>query len=151
MVRYSRGDLVGAEEHFTRWRGICEVSGFGPLPDLTTLGFAFGGYCAWALGLTEKARERIAKTTAFARDTQSPFEIAQALAWESAMYTSLREPERAEAAATRALTLCEEGGFLQMAEVARVHLGWARARLGSPGEGVALLRRGVAGLLELKT
>jgi tetratricopeptide (TPR) repeat protein len=121
------------------------------LPDLTTLGFAYGGYCAWALGLTEKARVRMAKAIVFARDSQSPFELAQALAWESAMYTSLREPERAEAAATRAFALCEEGGFLQMAEVARVHLGWARAQLGSAGEGVALLRRGVAGLLELKT
>ncbi len=151
VVRYSRGDLVGAEEHFTRWRGICEVSGFGPFPALTTLGFAYGGYCAWALGLSDKARERMAKASAFAHDSKSPYEIPQALAWESAMYTSLREPERAEAAATRALALCEEGGFLYMAEVARVYLGWARAQLGCAGEGVALLRRGVAGLIELKT
>ncbi len=38
-----------------------------------------------------------------------------------------------------------------MAEVARVHLGWARAQLGGAGEGAALLRRGVTGLLELQT
>jgi tetratricopeptide (TPR) repeat protein len=78
LVRYSRGDLVGAEKHFTSWRGICEVSGFGPLPNLTTLWLAYGGYCAWALGLTEKAGERMAEAIAFARDSKSPFEIAQA-------------------------------------------------------------------------
>ncbi len=67
------------------------------------------------------------------------------------MYTSLREPERAQAAATQALAMCEEGGFQHIGEIARLYLGWARSQLGSASEDVALIRRAVASLLELKS
>jgi predicted ATPase len=47
--------------------------------------------------------------------------------------------------------MCDEGGFRQVGEWDRVNLGWARAQLGKVSEGVALIRHGIDGLLELKT
>jgi len=150
LVRFSRGDLVGAEKHFARWRRICEASGYGRLPGETTIGWAYGGRCAWALGQADSARQRIGQATAFARDTKSPYEVAYGLAWESGLCVALREPAHAQTVAAQALTLCEEHGFPQIGELARACLGWARAQLGSAGEGVALIRHAVAGLLNLK-
>jgi tetratricopeptide (TPR) repeat protein len=121
------------------------------LPGVTTIGLAYGGRCAWALGEPEKARKRFSQATARARDTQSPYELAVALFWESVLFVSLRDPVRAEAVAARALAMCDENGFRQVGEWDRVNLGWARAQLGKVGEGVELIRHGIDGLLELKT
>ena len=151
MARYSRGDLLGADQHFTRWRDICEASGYDQLPSVTTIGLAYGGRCAWALGEPDKACKLFSQATAFARDTKSPYELAVALFWESDLFVALRDPVRAEAVAARALAMCDEGGFRQVGEWDRVNLGWARAQLGKVSEGVAFIRHGIDGLLELKT
>jgi len=148
IVRFLRGDLVGAEEHFARWSDIGEASGYGQLPGETTTVMSIGGHCAWTLGQADSARARLAHATAFARDTKRPFDLVIGLAWESWLYMWLREPQRAEAAATQHLAICDEHAFPQLAEWARVRLGGARAQLGSAGEGVALIRQGLAGLVE---
>src|SRR5262249_20606696 len=136
MVRFVRGDLVGAEEHFARWSGIGEASGYGQLPGETITGMGIGGHCAWILGHADSARERLAQATAFARDTGSPFDLVIGLVWESFLYVGLREPQRADAAAAQAIAMCDEHAFPQLGQWARVRLGWARGQLGSAGEGV---------------
>jgi hypothetical protein len=148
IVRFLRGDLVGAEEHFARWSDIGEASDYGQLPGETTTVMSIGGHCAWTLGQADSARARLAHATAFARGTKSPFDLVIGLTWESFLCRWLREPERAEAAAMQQLAICDEHGFPQLGEWARVRLGWARAQLGSAGEGVALIRQGLAGLVE---
>ncbi len=60
----------------------------------------------------------------------------------------LREPHRAEVAATQALVIDEEHGFPFIKNYTRTMLGWARAQLGGSGEGVAIIRQGLAGLAE---
>jgi tetratricopeptide (TPR) repeat protein len=60
----------------------------------------------------------------------------------------LREPKRAEVADAQALAIAEEHGFPIVMNITRPVLGWARAQLGRAGEGVALIRQGVAGLFE---
>ena len=44
--------------------------------------------------------------------------------------------------------MCEEHGFLLLRDMARAIMGWAQAQLGSTAEGVALIRQGIAGLVE---
>jgi predicted ATPase len=61
----------------------------------------------------------------------------------------LREPQRAEVAASQALAISEEHRFPIPGNQARSMLGWARAQLGRAGEGVALIRQGLAGLAEV--
>jgi tetratricopeptide (TPR) repeat protein len=60
----------------------------------------------------------------------------------------LREPQRAEIAATQALAIAEEHGFSLARNMTRLHLGWPRAHFGRAGEGVGLIRQGLAGLAE---
>jgi predicted ATPase len=67
---------------------------------------------------------------------------------ESFLYRLLRAPQRAEGAARQALAISEEHGFSFCRDMARTILGWARAQLGSADEGVALIRQGLAGLVE---
>ena len=49
---------------------------------------------------------------------------------------------------THALAICEEHGFPYVRDLARTMMGLARAQLGSAGEGVSLIRQGLAGLAE---
>ena len=64
-----------------------------------------------ALGHADIARERIAQAIAFARDSNNPYDLAFARFFESWLYCWLREPQRAEVAATQALAIAEEHGF----------------------------------------
>jgi tetratricopeptide (TPR) repeat protein len=104
---------------------------------------------AWTMGHADSARERINHVIASARDSKNPFYLAYGHSFESTLYWDLREPQHAEAAATQALALSEEhGGFPFITGPASVTAGWARAQLGGAREGIALIRRGLAGLAE---
>jgi len=86
---------------------------------------------------------------AFAQDSNSPYDLAFARWFESLLYCSLREPQRAEVAAAQALAIAEEHGFLSLRRFQTLApLGWARAQLGGTAEGVALIRRGLTGMAE---
>ena len=63
----------------------------------------------------------------------------------------MREYEQAEALAARALELSEKHQFPPEAALSRCVLGQARAQLGRATEGIALIRQGIAGLLEIGT
>ena len=60
----------------------------------------------------------------------------------------MREYEQAEALAARALELSEKNKFVELAAYTRPVLGQARAQLGRTAEGIALIRDGIAGLIE---
>src|SRR5215831_16943505 len=76
----------------------------------------------------------------------NPADVALSGGLGAGTYLLLREYERAEMLAARALELSEKHQFPLYAEVSRCFLGWARAWLGRPSEGVALIRQGIAGL-----
>jgi predicted ATPase len=100
-------------------------------------------------GHADRARDRIAQAFAFARDSKKPYDLAVAGFFDSFVSYLLREPQRAEAAATRALALCEEHGFAVFKEFCRAALGSARAQLGRPGEGISIVRQSLASLAEI--
>jgi len=143
-----RGDLVGAEEHFARWGGFLEAAGLKLVPGAAAVGIAMASFCAGALGRADIARERIAQALAFAGYSNNPYALAAALGFESELSCLLREPQRAEVAATQALAIVEEHGFTSIGNLIRPMLGWARAQLGHTGESVALVRQALAGLAE---
>ena len=147
-VSFYRGDLVGVEDNFSRLSGCLEAAGFRQVPGAAVAGIGTAGLCAWTSGHADIARERIAQAIAFARDSKSPHDLAVARVFETWLYRCLREPQRAEAAATQILTIVEEHGFPYVRNANLMMLGWARAQLGSAGEGVALIRQGVAGSVE---
>ena len=146
-VRFNRGDLVGLEEHFACLGSLVEAAErgqfAGPIANgiATSMGYASLG--AWILGHAEKARGRIAQAIAFARD--QPFLLAGGRTFESYLRRWFREPQRAADAAVEAVSISEQHGFSFTRDSSRIILGWARAQLGNPGEGVALIRQGMAG------
>jgi tetratricopeptide (TPR) repeat protein len=148
IVRFNRGDLVEVEEHFARISGFSEAAGFRQFPGAVSTMF-WASLSAWILGHADSARERSAHASAVALDRKNPYDLAVGRFYESWLCRWLREPKQAEAAATQALALSEQHGFSNLRGIALVNLGWARAQLGSAREGVSLIRKGLAGLVEI--
>ena len=67
----------------------------------------------------------------------------------ASLWVCVREYERAESSATEALALSEIHQLPYFAALSRCILGYARAQLGRPTEGIRLIRQGIAGLLEI--
>jgi class 3 adenylate cyclase/tetratricopeptide (TPR) repeat protein len=147
-VRYYVGDFAGVEKHFTAGLKFFEAPAVMRLGETTVLALAVGSWNAWILGRADVAREREARMTA--AGNTNPYVMAL-----SALYAAilrgllLREYEQAEALAAQALDLSEQHQFTWSASVARANLGNARAQLGHIAEGIALILRAKAELLEV--
>jgi tetratricopeptide (TPR) repeat protein len=144
-VRALRGDLAGAEEYFARGLKFFEDPTIWPLPVIRLTPLAVAPMNAWLLGRADLARERLARMMAEANQN-SPAEVALSGVLAIPTCLALGDYERAEMLAAGALELSEKHKMPQFAEYARSGLGWARARLGRPSEGVALIRQGIAGM-----
>ncbi len=149
VVSFYRGDLAGAEEQFARWGSFLDAAGFRQVPGAAVVAIGTASWCAWALGHADSARKRIALAMAFAQESNNLYDLAVARVFESRLYGWLREPQRAEVAATQALAIAEEHDFPAPTNMTRTTLGWARAQLGRADEGSALIRQGLAGLVEV--
>jgi predicted ATPase len=147
-VRSKVESLVGVEGHFARWSHSRDAAGYRQAPGAVVAIMFYASYVAWTFGHADSARERIVQANAFARYSKNPYDLAYWGYLESYLYQLLREPQHADAAATQALVLCEEHGFPYVRVGARAIKGWARAQLGSAGEGVSLIRQGLAGMAE---
>src|SRR5262249_4530512 len=146
--RYHRGDLAGAEKHFTAGLKFFDDPGFRRYPGAAVLAFAYASWNAAMLGRADVARERMARMMA-AVNGNNPWEVAFSGQLAAILRLSLREYEQAEALAARALELSEKNQFPLVAAYSRCVLGSARAQLGGATEGLVLIRDGIAGLLEV--
>jgi len=149
LSRYNRGDLVGVEEHFGRLNRVCEEPLYQQFVGAHILGLSYGALAAFRLGHIGSAGDRIAQAVAAAQARKNPYEMALVRFFEAMMYQDLRETRRAEAVSLEALAIAEEHGFPFLRDLALINLGWTRAHLGSAGEGVALIRKGLAGLVAI--
>ncbi len=150
MVRFFRGDLVGVEEHFARLSNFVEAARLEQLPGTLVNTIAFASLGAWMLGHADSARALMARAIARARDNKNPFDLAAGRNMEGYLYRWLREPHHATDAATQALAISEQNGFPYYRDFTPKILGWARAQLGQPTEGVALIRQSLASLAETR-
>jgi hypothetical protein len=75
-------------------------------------------------------------------NASNPFELAFAHDLTAVIHLFMREYEQAEVWAARALELSEKNQLPQTIAFSRLFLGQARAHLGRPAEGIALIRRG---------
>ncbi len=146
-ARYIRGDLEAADRHFVAGKAICDSKGYNGAFGIATLGM--GLHCAWALGRSDLARRRATEAKDWCLGRQNPFEIAAAQFYESMLFALMADPERAERAASLAVSLSQRGGFRQAEAGSLGILGWARARLGNPDDGVAIMRDGINKLAEV--
>jgi tetratricopeptide (TPR) repeat protein len=168
ITRYRRGDLAGADKYYEAGLAFFDDPGFRQVPGAgararpdsstpryTSSGnapalwtFAQAGYNAWLLGRTEVARERMARMVA-AVDRNNPHNLTISGIATAEFQVYLREYKQAEALATQALELSEKHQLPIEAAFSRCVLGRARAELGRATEGIALIRQGIAGWLEL--
>lgn len=116
---------------------------------LRRIAIGYGSLIAWNLGRADLARQRIADAITFAEGTKNPYDLAFGRFFESWLYRWLREPRRMAATAAEVVALSEKHGFPYCVHLARHYLGWARAELGSTGEGISLIRQGLAGMASI--
>jgi class 3 adenylate cyclase/tetratricopeptide (TPR) repeat protein len=142
---FFRGDLAGVERQFARLGGLADAADFRRIPGTVVATMGYASLCAGLMGRVDTARERISRAIAFAREANNPYDLAVALALAGWMFCVLREPKRADDLLTQAMAIVEEHEFSFIENLSRTMLGAARAQLGSAGEGVGLIRLGIAG------
>jgi tetratricopeptide (TPR) repeat protein len=148
MARYYRGDFAGAEEHFIAGGRYFDHPSFRRVPGAAVAAFTYASWNAWMLGRTSIARERMEQMFASA-DQKNQHDLAVSNFHAAVLLILMGEYERAEALATLALELSEKHQFFYQAAFSRCVLGSACARLGRATEGIALIRRGIAGSFEV--
>jgi len=146
-VRFSVGDLAGAEECFIAGLKFFEDPDLVRLPLGPTVAFGHASWNEWTLGRADVAREREARLMALGKMSQ--YGRPWSAWWAASLRLRLRDYERAEALATQALELAEQLQFTFLAASVRGTLGVARSRLGRAAEGIELIRRGITGVLEI--
>jgi tetratricopeptide (TPR) repeat protein len=147
-VSFYRGDLTQVERHFARLGGCLEAPSFRLVPGAAVGAIGQAMLSAWIQGHADRARERLAQAIAFARDSKNVYDLAVARILESMLFRMLKELQRTRDAAAQALALSEEHGFPFVRDMSRTLMGWARAQLGSPGEGVSIIHQGLVSSLE---
>jgi tetratricopeptide (TPR) repeat protein len=149
VVRFYRGDLCGAEEHFAAGLKLFDDAVFRQNPNGGAIAaFGWASWNAIFLGKADLARERMAKIQA-AVNPANPHDLPWSDLLAAISHSLLREHESAQVLAAHALDLCEKHQFPNDAAEARCILGQARAELGQAVEGIALIRQGVDALVQI--
>ncbi len=148
--RHFRGDLIGAEEHFTHGDAFFESASKGS-PGVAAAVFGYSSHNAWIMGRADTALQRMGRGIAAARQVNNPFELAYADYLAAMLQLFLKQPEQAQTLAAQSVALSDEHGFRQYAAMSRIALGRAQASLGHSAEAVALIRQGLRSLAEIGT
>jgi class 3 adenylate cyclase/tetratricopeptide (TPR) repeat protein/ribosomal protein L40E len=147
IARYHHGDLAGVETHFTAGLDFFADLGFRQLPGLAVSAFGVASWNAWILGRAGIAAERLKQMIKIAIN---PYDVSFSREMSAQLSVYRKEYDLAEMSAASALELAEKE-FPYIATLSRCSLGQARSHLGKIGEGIALIRQGIAGLAELKS
>ena len=149
LVHYPRGDLAGAENHFTALLKFIDDPVFRQFPGGMVISvFGWASWNAWILGRADVARERLAKMRA-AVNPANPHDLPWSHVLGAILYALMRENETVETLAASALDLCEKHRFPNEAAVSRCLLGHARAQLGRAADGIALISGGIDTLVKV--
>ena len=148
-TRYWRGDLVGAEEYFKRGTPFFDAPSFKQFPGAVPQALSYSSLNAWTAGSADTARDRIRHVITIAREGNSLYENALAQNMAAELHLCLRDHEQVETLASRSIALSDEYQVPLYKWCSRICLGRARAQLGHTGEGVALVRQGLAGMREI--
>src|SRR6266851_5527250 len=111
MTRYWRGDLAGAEEHFSAGLKFFDDPGFRQRPTgPVVIAFGLASWVAWRLGRADVAREREVQMMA-AASGNNPYAVAWSGFFAAYLRVYMREYEQAEILAARAVELSEKHQF----------------------------------------
>jgi tetratricopeptide (TPR) repeat protein len=142
VTRHSLGDFAAAEKYFTLWVEVFDNPRLKRFPGMAgTIGAA--SLNAWIVGHPDLACAREAEMMTIASSI-GPFDDALAAYYGARLHAFMRQYERADALAERALKLAEQNQYPLLLEIPRCVLGHARAQLGCSSEGIGLIRQGMA-------
>jgi class 3 adenylate cyclase/tetratricopeptide (TPR) repeat protein len=143
-----RGDLAGAEKHFAAGLQLFERPDLDGLSSIiATVALGVAGAIAYQLGRLALGRERQAKMIQIATNKENRWDVGSVGFIAASFHNLVMEYEQAAQLAEHALELADQ--FPELSSHLQIQLGHARAQLGRAGEGIALIRRGIAGLLKL--
>jgi class 3 adenylate cyclase/tetratricopeptide (TPR) repeat protein/ribosomal protein L40E len=148
LTHYWGGDLAGMEKHFETQSALLEdpeikrLQGRNPVPV-----FAYGAWNAWTLGRVDLAREREGMMMRSIR-ADSPYDVAWTGYYSAHLIVFMREYAEAESLAERALELSQKNQFPYITGAAQCVLGYARAHLGRPSQGIDLINQGISTMIE---
>jgi tetratricopeptide (TPR) repeat protein len=148
VAHFYRGDLAGSEEHFTDGLEFFEHPSVKRIPGFAVAAFYCGASTAWMSGRTGTPRERVSRMLV-AGDQGNPYELAFSGQNAADLLGEMREFKHSESMAERALEIAEKHNFSALISDCQLYLGPARAQLGRPTEGIALIRQGLASQLEI--
>jgi tetratricopeptide (TPR) repeat protein len=149
-VRFLRGDLAGAEDHFEAWVSLFEDPTVKQSLNSAVNALPFGSFTAWLLGLVEAANERHRRMLAVAK-TGGAFEVANSEYYAALYMIFLRDYRQAKILAERALQIAEQHQFPNPAARSRCQLGLALAYLGRATDGAAMIQEGITAVRHIGT
>jgi len=111
--------------------------------DASVVNLVYYALTLWMLGKPEQAEIKSKEAIALARHIKHPHSIVYALNFSSWLYYMLRQPEDAERLANEVISLSIEQGFFWIT-LGSVIAGWSKACAGKHGEGLAMIKNGLA-------
>jgi tetratricopeptide (TPR) repeat protein len=148
MTRFWLGDHLGVERDFESGQTY-----FGDLMFRQNLIgsvialFAYASWNAWMLGQADLARNRLVELTN-AVDINNAHDVMFAAFHAALILSYLGQPEQAEVVGVSAVALAEQH-FPNEVAMTRTSLGLARTFMTPPINSIALLREGIAGMLQV--
>jgi len=148
IAHYWSGNFATAEEHFATASALYQDPSIRQSQTNNPIAvFAYASWNAWTLGRADLARKREAEMME-ALDGNRPYDLAWSGYYAAHLKLFMRENVRSAALAEQALELSVKHQFPYTGAASRCVLGHARAQLGHADEGTALIRDGIANLVE---
>ena len=138
-----RGELCEAERHFRKWDALNRVREYDERA-VITIAYSNAAILAWQLGDEAEAERRMEEARAHAFAIDSPFDQCTCLMIGALLNVFRGDPKAVEDLASASVKLARECSFAQVEGWAGAALGWAKAKLGSPAEGIAIVRSSLA-------
>jgi class 3 adenylate cyclase/tetratricopeptide (TPR) repeat protein len=145
--RYYRGCLSEALEHLQRAVSLWDEALNRAIPnDPGVEAHAYMAAVYVHLGMADKARAEARKGVALAERIKKPFDIAFTRHWSGSVYVMLGDAANARESAELGVAHCKEARVPHFARTCSIFLGWAIAKQGNTGEGIALIQENLADL-----
>jgi len=145
----SIGELDRGHDHFEKALASYHPTGehraiFGSDPDVFTR--AWQGYALWLRGYPEQSKQRSQEALERANALEHPYSQAVANAYAAITYQLQRETADSLRYARRASELCDRYGFIYYIDWGTIISGWVMSQEGHGDQGIAEIRRGLAGM-----
>jgi len=115
--------------------------------DLGVLCRSWACLVLWLLGYPDQALRQSSHALSLARELEHPYSLCYALNWAGMLHVYRRERHAVHERTEASFALAQEQGFAMWNASGPIWRGWVLAAGGEHGEGIALIRQGIAAWL----